>query len=179
MRGDLEFKALHWLRFEKACPVALFERTPRYGHGQPDVVGITKAGFILEIEVKRSLADFKKNFHKDHIIRREKCRDVAGVMCCYPKQFWFLVPNNLVDKVTPLLPTWAGLIRGPAEYEYQLSVVVKSPSNPHATRLTTKEMIRLGNNMANQIYSQASQIHTWNMNRCFCEYTDGAEANLI
>lgn len=159
---NLEIMAMNFLRYEKACPVALFERSPRYGIGEPDVLGITKARYLLEIEIKRSLSDFRANGHKRHMVALEKPelelqREI--LMPKRPKQFWFLVPCELVKKIEPIVPEYAGLMRGPGKNEvWQVRVVKPAPTNKASLRLTIEEMMRLGHCMANQILSQAHRI---------------------
>jgi len=162
---NLELMAMHFLRFEKACAVALLERSPRFGIGEPDVLGITKARYLLEIEIKRSLSDFRANGKKHHIAMREgravgtRWRTPIAISK-FPKQFWFLVPCELVKKVEREVPDYAGLMRGPGQNEVQQVRVVKpAPSNHESERLTAREMMGLGHCMANQILSQMGQIH--------------------
>lgn len=155
---DLEFYAMMFLRFEKSCPVALTERSPRPHHGRPDVLGITKDRYLLEIEVKRSLLDFRANNKKPHIANRF---NLVGETCAdfWPRSYWYLVPFELVEKVKPLIPEWAGLLRGPDEDEARgVFSVIKAPPNKASKRLTTKECARLAHCMANQIYGQAIKI---------------------
>jgi hypothetical protein len=153
--NDLEFFAFFWLRFEKRCPAALVERSPRYGHGQPDVLGITHGRHLLEIEVKRSLADFKANFKKLHFINRKIFIGDPR----WPRQFWFLVPYAIVDKIEPMVPDWAGLLRGPGPGDtQQLYSVRQAPVNRASEKLSALEVARLIHCMSNQMYSQASSL---------------------
>lgn len=153
MMKELELFALEWLRFEKRCPVALFERSPRPFHGRPDVLGITKDRYLVEIEIKRSISDFKANERKDHVLTRE-CH-----VAKWPLFFWFLVPSDIADKAMGLLPEYAGLLRAPRADEcQQISCIVKAPKNNASERLTTREMMELGHCMANQIYSNHKVI---------------------
>ena len=147
----LEMMALWWMRFEKDCRIAMFERSPRCStSGEPDVIGVTQGRYLYEIEIKRSLSDFRANRRKPF----HKIRDlgVEGPNP-YPKMFWFLVPNELVEKVKPEVPKWAGLLRGPTNDNYYISSVIKAPVNSDSRRLTTKECVRLAHCMANQIFS--------------------------
>jgi len=150
----LELLAIRWLRFEKRCRVALLERSPRLMFGaRPDVLGITENRYLLEIEVKRSLADFRANWKKRHVASR------AAIVARWPKQFWFLVPLELVDAVRPLLPDYAGLLRGPApDGCQQLTCIVKAPVNLASARLTTREMVALAQCMGNQILSNYDRM---------------------
>lgn len=159
---DLEHMAMFWLRFEKRCRVVLTERSPRYGNGKPDVLGITDARFLLEIEIKRSVSDFRANDNKPHIAGQNAAFALEGEFCSemFPRQFWYLVPHGLVEKVRPLLPKWAGLLRGPSEDEVQgLSCVVKATTNKGSKRLSTKECVQLAQCMSNQIFSLTSCIY--------------------
>ena len=150
---SLEFLALSWLRFEKKCPYALFQRSPRYKLGLPDVLAITHAGYPLEIEIKRSVQDFRADFKKPH---RQARQDPETPQDIYPKQFWYLVPADLVKVIQNILPPWAGLLRGPREGEIQqIYSVVMAPVNSVSRKLSVKEMLALGHCMSNQIYSQA------------------------
>lgn len=158
---SLESFGLRWLRFEKRCRVALFERSPRpiFG-GQPDVLGVTEHRYLLEIEVKRSVSDFKANEKKNHVLNRQFC------VPQWPKQFWFLVPFELAEKVQPMLPEYAGLLRGPGPDEVQqLYSVQRAPVNHASEPLTTKEMVRLCYCMANQFLSFQDTIDnlTWRL----------------
>lgn len=146
MTKSLEFLGLEFLRFEKGCPVALWERSPRYMIGQPDVLGVNKARFLYEIEIKRSVSDFRADAKKPH--RKFRIDEHA------PRLFWYLVPHHLVDSVSYLVPEWAGLLRGPTDSEVQqVWSVKKSPQNAASKRLTTKECVSMAHCMANQIYS--------------------------
>lgn len=153
--NDLEYFAFVWLRFEKRCPAAMVERSPRYGGGQPDVIGITHGRHLLEIEVKRSLADFRANFKKHHFINRKIFIGDPR----WPRQFWFLVPHNLAEKIEPMVPDWAGLLRGPGEDDtQQLYSVRPAPVNRASEKLSALEVGRLMHCMSNQMYSQATVI---------------------
>jgi len=148
----LEFMAMSWLRFEKRCPVALFGRSPRHSNGLPDVMGITRDRYLYEIEIKRSVSDFKANAKKPF----HMSRNIAGDTKRHPALFWFLTPAELTEKVLPLVPGWAGLLRGPLPNDVQgVFMVKKAPRNKLSQRLCTRECVQLAHCMANQIYSFA------------------------
>lgn len=161
---SLEIFAMNFLRYQKHCRVALFGRSPRRSHGLPDVLGITQARYLLEIEIKRSLSDFRANEKKPHIASHgidniELTQERYAPK--WPKQFWYLVPCELVKKVEPWVPDWAGLMRGPGRGEAQQVYVTKSaPTNKTSDRLTTREMMELGHVMANQLLSDAYRIES-------------------
>jgi hypothetical protein len=134
---NLELMALRWLRWEKKCPMAFCERSPVYGNGEPDVLGITDARYRIEIEIKRSLSDFNADAKKPHRHNRQFNPAI------HPRQFYYLVPSHLSEKVRPLLPTWAGLMRGPDYNSYGVAVLIQSPVNNASRRLTVRECIRM------------------------------------
>lgn len=160
---DLEFFAIQWLRFEKGCHVALVERSPRFNLGRPDVLGITKDRYLMEIEVKRSVSDFRANFKKEHVSQRDQDFVLGSdeLNGRWPKHFWYLVTPEIVESVKPFIPPWAGLLRGPKSDEVrQLVSVVKAPRNKASEPLTDHEYTKLNQCMANQLYCQAICIRS-------------------
>lgn len=145
----IELACLRWLRFENKCVIVLNERTPVYGHGNPDVLGVTEARFLKEIEVKRSMSDFRANALKFHVANREHCLDR------WPRQFYYAVPLKLAEKVKQELPPWAGLL---TVDETIVHLEVNAPINPHAKKLSVQRCVRLAKCMANQIACQASDL---------------------
>src|SRR5579872_3260087 len=148
---SLELYALDWLLYEKRCEIALRERSPRMGFcGEPDVIGLTRSRHLVEIEVKRSVSDFKRDRFKASRVRRDLFLDKL------PLYFYYLVPNELLEKVQPLTPEWAGLMRGPVDGEPQAVYVVRpAPKNRNSQRLSVKECCRLVRMVANWAMSEA------------------------
>lgn len=152
---SLELAAAQWLKYEKRCALVLCERSPRSWHaGQPDVLGILQSRYLLEIEIKRSLSDFRANAKKRHIQNRFSQDD--GISKVFremaPKQFWFMVPENLVEKVLPELPDYAGLMTEGGGSKWA-KVVRPSPTNAESKKLSLKECSELMRNAGNQIIS--------------------------
>jgi len=151
---SLEYRATRWLKWEKRCPIVITERSPReFFCGKPDVLGITDHRFMLEVEVKRSLSDFKANAKKYHnqILNGNDEDSRAKFMAKAPKQFWFMVPPHLVDKVLPLLPKNAGLMTESAKNHFDIKMIKPSPVNKLATKLSVKECARLLHQVGNQL----------------------------
>jgi hypothetical protein len=150
MSNRMENIALRWLAYEKKCLAVLHERTPRYCSGQPDVLGVTKGRYLIEVEIKRSLSDFRANAKKYHVRNRD----------CFiqnqPRQFYFFVPESIVEKCKAELPPWAGLAK--LQHEVAFNVVVQAPVNNQSRRLSVKECVKLFRNMTNQIVSFSNEI---------------------
>lgn len=164
---SLEFQGALWLKLEKKCPLVLFEKTPRYGHGQPDVLGVNERRFIFEIEVKRTISDFRANAKKPHIINRETLPEFAER---FPRQFWYLLPLKLAEKIHEEVPKWAGLLALTEEMQdagYYTPLRIKSlkpaPTNQVSRKLSLAECARLLKNVGNEIFSlRCSQLYARN-----------------
>ena len=93
--------------------------------GRADLAFVTPAGYLTEIEIKTSLADFR--------------RDAAKAKWSKPRphvsRFFFAVPESLVPAILPLLPDGAGLIAlGDGTRE------VRAAKRRPAKRLTERQM---------------------------------------
>lgn len=147
-----------FLRWEKRCSIILAERSPReHATGRPDILGVTDSRHLLEIEIKTSVSDFRANAKKPHIARLDatdkEVRDFQFESA--PKQFWYLVTREILEKIRPECPSWAGLmIHG----DYQVEVVKPAPTNKLSRRLSIKECARLVRCMGNQMMSLMTSI---------------------
>ena len=149
--------ALRWLRYEKRCVIVLRERTPRWIAGHPDVIGLLPSRHLVEIEIKRSVSDFRADKNKPCRRSRE------FYMSKNPKQFYYLMPKEIAEKVKPEIPEWAGLMTN--EHERGGIVVLKgAPINKLATRLSPIECCRMLPMLVNAwISSESSRdSNRWN-----------------
>jgi hypothetical protein len=148
---SLESRAIHWLLYGNRFWLACRERVPRYGLGQPDVIGVRNNRNFTEIEIKRSVSDFRANAKKCHVINRDLN------LHRWPRQFYYCVPSNLIDKITPMLPDWAGLL---SDSELWLKVEKEAPINKASQRVSVKECIKLARCMANYCAACERKIDT-------------------
>jgi len=143
---NLELIAMRWLIYEKKCEYALFERSPRAIFcGEPDVLGITKDRHLVEIEIKRTLSDFKQDRIKRS--RNPIIRDMY--IDRFPRQFYYLVPSELENKVAAEVPEWSGLMK----CSHAIEIVRRAPINFKAKRLSVKECLKMVRSMANHSFS--------------------------
>lgn len=154
MTPPLELLAVEWLRFEKRCVLVMTERSPREWHcGRPDALGILPSRHMIEIEIKRTLADFRSNAMKDCIGRR------ITMPWQFPRQFYFLVPFHLSERVGFELPTWAGLMRAPEHGGFQsMAVMVKAPINSEAKRFKLEECVKAVALLTNENIALRKQV---------------------
>lgn len=154
MTPPLELFALEWLRFHKRCVLVMTERSPREWYcGRPDVLGILPSRHMIEIEIKRTLADFRSNAMKDCMSRRVTMPDR------FPRQYYFLVPYHLMNRVGFELPEWAGLMRGPTpECVQQVAIIKRAPINSFAKRLSLDECVRAVGHLTNENVSLRRKV---------------------
>lgn len=107
---------------------------------EADLVVMRSTGVLIEIEIKVSVADFKKDFKKQH-----GHKDYGGRIT----EFYYAIPFNLLEKCLPLIPEEAGIIVV-QEYEYsdnKKSVYAKIEKPAHriknSRKLTDKEQYQL------------------------------------
>lgn len=153
---NLELMALRWLRFQKRCPLAFLERGPRNPYGRrPDALGITPARYMVEIEIKRSVSDFRADSKKPHIVFRD------SLINRWPKWFYYLVPPSIVDKVQ--VPEWAGLM---TVDDYYVRVRKEAPRNEASLKLSVKECCQLFRVLGNQVLSSEEKAANWQHLTC-------------
>lgn len=149
---NLELSAMHWLWIEKNCQVVLEQRSPRYGLGDPDVLGVTKDRHLIEIEIKRSAGDFRADFKKPHRINQALNSQTL------PRQFYYLMPKDLAEKLKDQIPSHAGLMQCKFDCG-DIEVVKVAPVNRAAPKLNIKEVIRLARQMAAHTMGYAWKLH--------------------
>lgn len=155
---NLELIAMRWLRFEKRCMLVMTERSPRvWSCGRPDVIGVTCARYVIEVEVKRSLSDFRADGRKRHRIVREHYLERM------PKLFYYMVPVALRDAVLAELPEWAGLLTPPSG-RYWIDVVRESPTNKASKRFTVKECVQMAHLLSNNAISAHERAENFKSN---------------
>lgn len=171
---SLELSAMRWLWLEQKCLVVLEQRTPVYGMGQPDVIGVTPGRYLTEVEIKRSLADFNNDAKKVHRINRARWISLQ----VHPRQFYYLVPEKLADKVSQKLPEWAGLMTSDG---VNATVIVRAPVNIESHKLGVKQCARLSRQMTAHMMGYAIAVRSIKetySNTCNFEFTDWVDCSV-
>lgn len=134
--NEIKAKVARYWRYERQCPMVAVEASCRLDAwndgGQADVLAVTKDRYLIETEVKMSLADMRKDKNKP---KHRSFRAADGI---YPTHnFYFAVPYKLGAKacwVRNQLFPYAGILvfdegsSGPVSIPY------------HATVLSTKKL---------------------------------------
>ena len=95
----LEACALSYLRYDCQCLLVCSQRSPWEDGMRPDIVGVTLGRRVIEIEIKRTMADFRANQFKQRRWRYNS-----------PWKYYFLVPPCLADRALNELKENEGLL---------------------------------------------------------------------
>ncbi len=135
--------AAYW-RYIRQYPLVALEANCRLeafsDGGQADILAVTKDRYLIEVEVKLNIADFRRDKQK------MKHRSFRDNLVSYPTRlFYFAVPKELANKVKLLcdqLYPYAGVIgsNGLGEYEVE---IYREPKVLWGTKLTFPQLLRM------------------------------------
>lgn len=135
--------AAYW-RYSKQYPFVALEANCQLkawnDGGQADVLAITKDRYLIEVEVKLSMADLQRDKNK---VKHRNFRD--GLIKYPTRLFYFAVPKELANKVSILcdnLYPYAGVLGsnglGEADVEFY-----RKPRPLWGTKLTFSQILRM------------------------------------
>jgi hypothetical protein len=136
----LRAAAASWLRYEKKCPLITFERG--IGMGNPDVLGINPSRFLIEVEVKVSLSDFKADAKKAKWAATDRMAARGTAPHGTPKYFYYMVPLELVDSVLPFVRPGAGLLTCTGYHSNTGYPIIRSKVDAKAEKLAKRVSIK-------------------------------------
>ncbi len=135
--------AVH-LRYERQCVIFAFERG--LCAGCPDVFGILPDRWMIEYEVKISVADFRRD------AKKYKWDVPPSRWNRRPRLFYYAVPPEIVDKVLPLLPKGAGLVTfGGRDTISKLPVIIfkkKPVADKSAVKATDRDIWEMAKHLS-------------------------------
>lgn len=108
---------------------------------ESDFLFKTKSGFWHEVEIKLNISDFKKDFEKT-----EKHKVLSGEESASlrPNYYSFCIPVGMVDKVSPMIPPYAGLYTISGECRLEC---IRKPPMIHSVKIGDNEL-----NLINKFY---------------------------
>jgi len=145
---------------------------PNVSHGwdykqEFDIFAIKKTGYAIEVEIKRTKADLKKDLLKEHKHETDKIKDL-----------YFAVPEDKWKEWKEFIPERAGILTyykvedaGMYNYIQRSSKDVfiqcrRSPKpNKNAKKLTTEEQLRI---------ARLGCMRIWNLKRTLISYENGS-----
>jgi len=97
---------------------------------------------VIEIEIKRTMADFRANSRKRCIVHRDGRHDIT------PEQFYFLAPRSLAPSLVDLMPKGYGLLMPSSRVSrftgLPLLVCLRPAMKQNPSKvLTMREIVRL------------------------------------
>lgn len=135
--------AAHW-RYGHQYPLVALEANCRLeafsDGGQADVLAVSKDGYLTEVEVKMTIADFRRDRNK------MKHRNFKDNLVSYPTHlFYFAVPKELANKVKLLcdqLYPYAGVIGSNGLDQYDVTIY-REAKPLWGTKLTFPQLLRM------------------------------------
>lgn len=104
------------------------------GMHECDLFIINSSGFCTEVEIKISLADFKKDFEKKHDHSDERI-----------KNFYYAFPHIIYNKnkefIDKMVPDHAGILI--VDNKTNVKIIKANKSNNVARKLTDKEILKV------------------------------------
>ena len=172
---DMKAVVCCYWRFVRHCPLVATETTlSTFGflaEYPPDVMAVSKNGFLIETEVKVSITDLRREITKRKYRRGQRQGDPPTFTWfqCFPsewniaKYFYFAMPVSIVEKAKPILSEFypgAGVlaVEEPREGRFKsvilwLPVAVKPRALPGARRLAVDATHALTLRVVNQMCS--------------------------
>lgn len=105
-----------------------------------DVLVVRPSGHCVEVEIKRSMADLKKDFEKPH-----------GHADHRIKQMYYCFPEAMLEKALPLIPETCGILTvvnyttwyEPEKVRFRIRENRAAKNRPGAQPLTEKEVLNV------------------------------------
>ena len=159
----LSLCAYKWLTYKKQLNLISFERPIGWGvaEGIPDILAVNYERFLIEIEIKVSVNDFKNDQNKRKWYFQGRINNFD-----HRAYFYYLVTPEISDKCKELLPPGKGfglltlgncLMYGVNE----IKSLVKVTRNSQAKRLSIKQCIRMVRNQTRSLGSVMEALNNY------------------
>lgn len=164
---QLDFVGHQEISLQKAFARAWLYNTPRYsflapniqllGYGfESDLIGIRKSGFVDEIEIKRTVSDFRADFKKTNYsgTRTKHAMLAAGELI--PNYFYFYTTDDVYEKIKDEIPDHAGvavMMTEPNRWQH-LYEAKPAPRLHREYRIDESGLIKLGNKMMHRFWRE-------------------------
>ena len=174
--------ASYW-RYQRQCPVIAFEVNSQLEGwaGEPaDVLVLNQDRQLLEIEVKVSITDLKRDVKKDkHLRFRNRHNGITTDRRMMTYLFYFAVPQEIANKVKPVVDElfpYAGIIACNGLYSHYIDVY-RNPKPLCGRRLDTTEALRMVRGQSATVCRLATRIEELlqvqgNLQKALKEYKD-------
>lgn len=151
--GEIKVAVATHYRYQEQCPIIAFEASDcmcMWGGGQADILVVTRDRYLIQIEVKVSISDLRKDKHKKH--HYHLFNDTGE----YPSRyFYFAVPQELgvdIALICDQLYPYAGVIGCPNLLFY------RKARRRNVKRLSIKQVIYLVRSQTATLCRLASKV---------------------
>jgi len=151
--------ASYW-RYVRQCPVIALEvnakLSPYSGEERADVLAVNKDRFLIETEVKVTLADLKRDAKK---AKHRAFRDNLPTKCV-ARYFYFAVPRDIANKASLIcddLYPYAGVLGANGLDEYGVEVYRQAKFLP-GKRLSFPQVLRIIFNQSSTVCRLAKKV---------------------
>ena len=162
MNSEQQLKAIiasYW-RYVRQCPVIALEvnaNLSSYSDGErADVLAVDKNRFLIETELKVTLADLRRDAKKSkHRAFREK-----SPTSCVARYFYFAVPKDIANKACPIcndLYPYAGVLGTNGLDEYGVVIYRQAKFLP-GKRLRYPQVLRIIFNQSGTVCRLAKKV---------------------
>jgi hypothetical protein len=157
--------AFMWLRYEQGCYMITFERHPYSDRDdvrdKPDVLGLTKRRRLIEVELKVSLVDMKKDLQKPH--RLGIVNDIGRQFPSSPSHLYYMVPAHLAGDALEILPPYTGILSPHPflrdAYSGFPAVAVHRKSTPlHDSKVSTRVIADMARDLSGTMASLLTEM---------------------
>lgn len=128
----MELAAIQFLLWQKRCILFTKERGGRLGN--PDVLGVVSTKSMIEVEIKSSVSDFRRNKKKAGQLALAKAPEVG------PHYFYYMVSPEIATKVMPEVEAKYGLM---TLCPHNYSKILKPAYRIHDRKMTINRVAEL------------------------------------
>ncbi len=117
-------------------------------YSEADLITVMKSGYVNEIEIKISKADFKNDFkkRKHQIMENLKQDNLHNRQKKYsPNYFWFAIPEALYLKIDFPIHEYYGLIV--INEPLHVISIINRAKRLHTDKITQKQLQRIGRSL--------------------------------
>ena len=127
-------------------------------YSEADLITVMKSGYMNEIEIKISKADFKNDFKKQKHTMMENLvqgKILNRATLYSANYFWFAIPKALHPKINFPIPDHYGLIV--IDEPLAFISIIKRAKLLHREKITQKQLHRIGRSLMYKYWNQITK----------------------
>jgi len=155
--SDVRLRVFKYLRYKRQCGIVVFERG-LWSSDKPDILAVTKSDYLIEVEIKVTLADYRADQSKYKWRIQERCLPVGGQT--RNRRFYYAAPTELAEKIMPELRPGCGLMAVSDSGYDPVWCRVPAPINKGAQKLTPAQIAELVRHQTGTLASALTEIES-------------------